>query len=285
MKLAARDNILHLPDGRCLSYAEYGVATGMPVVYCHGAPGSRLSIFADMAETAARCGVHLICVERPGYGLSAARAGHSLLDSSRDVQFLVDALGIGCFRLVGFSGGCPSALACAHALPGRVERVAIVSGLAPMTDAVVSVGMAPMVHGLYELARVDPQALRQVMEPMATSPAGLLAAMAAAAPAVDRSILAAHAQQFEADFAEALRGGIEGIAADFVLAAGAWGFPLADIGTAIDLWIGSEDCNTPPAMTRYLVEALPNAGVHELRGAGHFCLYTHWPQILDRLLA
>ena len=36
------DNLLTLPDGRGLAYAEFGKPDGHPVLYCHGAPGSRL---------------------------------------------------------------------------------------------------------------------------------------------------------------------------------------------------------------------------------------------------
>ena len=32
------DNLLTLPDGRKLAYAEFGQPDGYPVLYCHAAP-------------------------------------------------------------------------------------------------------------------------------------------------------------------------------------------------------------------------------------------------------
>lgn len=277
------DHTLRLPDGRRLSYAEYGTPAGMPVLFFHGAPGSRRSIFADMAEAAVRRGVRLIAPDRPGYGLSDPSSGNSVYDEVSDALTLSDALGIEQFKLIGFSAGSLHALACAHALPARVEGVAIVGGLAPMHAAGVATGMAATVRSLYDLAGSDPGGLREMMAPLAASPASLLATMTMSVPAADQAVLAARAPEFEADFTEALRGGIEGMARSFVQAAGEWAFPLAEIQASVDLWIGTEDRSSPPAMTRYLASVLAHNQVFELPGKGHCCLYTHWPEILDRL--
>lgn len=283
--LGATDKVLRLPDGRRLGYAEYGAAEGMPMLFFHGAPGSRHSIFADMAETAALRGVRLIAPDRPGYGLSDPLSGRSVCDWTTDVLALTNALGIDRFKLIGFSMGSLYALACAHAQPAQVERVAIAGGLAPMSVAGVSTEMSATARSLYDLARSDPGALRQAMTPLANSATDLLAAIAASTPVADQMLLAARSAWFEADFSESLRGGIEGIASDFVLAAGEWSFPLAEIRTAVDLWIGTEDRNTPPAMTRHLASVLSHSQLFELPGEGHFCLYAYWNEILNRLTA
>lgn len=279
------DQTLRLPDGRQLGYAEYGVPNGMPVLYFHGAPGSRRSVFADMAAAAAQRGLRVIAPERPGYGLSDPMDGRTTSNWTADVTALTKALGIDRFHLIGFSMGSLYALACAQALPARVERVAIVGGLAPLSVVGVDADRAAAMRDLYALARADPRALREAMAPLADSAAGLVETMAALAAAVDRELLAAHAPWFEADYAETLRTGIEGVACDTVLAAGTWPFPLAEIRAEVDLWIGTEDCFTPPAMTRHLAAVLPHNRLFELPGAGHCCLYTHWPKILDRLIA
>lgn len=276
------DNTLCLPDGRRLGYAEYGAPAGMPVLFFHGAPGSRRSIFDDMAEAAAQRGIWLIAPDRPGYGLSDPLSGRSVRDWATDVLALTNALGIDRFNIIGFSMGSLFALDCAHALPAQVDRVAIAGGLAPMGIAGVTTEMSAAVRSLYDLARCDPGGLREVMAPLASSPASLLAAMTASAPAADRALLAARASWFEPDFAEALRGGIEGMACDFVLSAGEWLFSLAEIQANVDLWIGTEDCNTPSAMTHHFTFMLPHNQLFELSGEGHFCLYTHWNEILDR---
>ncbi len=60
---------LRLEDGRLLGYAVYGDPEGWPIFYFHGFPGSRLE--AQLADrVAARMGIRLIALDRPGFGLS-----------------------------------------------------------------------------------------------------------------------------------------------------------------------------------------------------------------------
>ena len=278
------DHALRMADGRRLAYAEYGAPAGMPALFFHGAPGSRLSIFGDMNAAAAQRGVRLIVPERPGYGLSDPLSGRTVRDWTDDVLTLTDALGVERFKIIGFSMGSLYALACAHALPQRVKRVAVAGSLAPLSVQGVSTGRSDALRSLYALAQTDPHGLRRELAPLADS-ATLFAVMAASAPAVDQALLAAHRSWFEADFAESIRGGIEGMACDVALAAGEWTFPLEQIQASVDLWLGTEDCITPPAMARHLASVLPHNQLFELPGEGHYCLYSRWHQILDRLAA
>jgi pimeloyl-ACP methyl ester carboxylesterase len=105
---------LTLPDGRRLSHAQFGDPHGVPVVYCHGFPGSRL----EARQTDAfgrRLGVRVIAFDRPGYGGSDYQRGRQLTDWPADVAAALDLLGIGRFALLGISGGAPYALAAASA--------------------------------------------------------------------------------------------------------------------------------------------------------------------------
>jgi pimeloyl-ACP methyl ester carboxylesterase len=77
-----REVTIDLVDGRVLGYREYGEVTGMPVVYFHGMPGSRLDPVA-LDEEYRRLGVRVVAIERPGYGLSTARARDRSSDRER----------------------------------------------------------------------------------------------------------------------------------------------------------------------------------------------------------
>src|SRR5437868_11568012 len=68
-----------LRDGRTLGFAEYGSAGGMPVVYFHGWPSSRLEP-AAVAEVCTELQVRLIAPDRPGLGLSDFQRGRTILD-------------------------------------------------------------------------------------------------------------------------------------------------------------------------------------------------------------
>jgi pimeloyl-ACP methyl ester carboxylesterase len=51
MRTLRDDNILRLPDGRRLGYAEYGDPDGKPVILFHGTLNSRLMYFKTMIGT------------------------------------------------------------------------------------------------------------------------------------------------------------------------------------------------------------------------------------------
>lgn len=272
-----------LPDGRRLGYAEYGAPNGRPVLFFHGAPGSR-HIHADMAGHAAQCGIRLIAVERPGYGLSDPQPKRAMADWPNDIAALADALGLERFSIIGFSGGSPYPLSCAYSLPDRVEKVALAAALAPLDAPGATVGMSPMVSGLYALAQANPDGLKDSFAAIASSPAALVAAMSASATDWDRKVIGARHAEFVTEYTQTLRGGIEGVASDFVLASGNWGFPLDGIKAEVHLWIGTADRNTPPAMTAYLASRLPNSRTFMLEGEGHFAFYGYWEEILRRLV-
>lgn len=280
----ATDQTLRLPDGRTLGYADYGAPDGLPVLFFHGAPGSRQSIFSDMAEAAVQRGIRLLVPERPGYGLSDPLRERTLATWTNDVRAFTHALGIERYKLIGFSMGSLYALACAQALPTQVGRIAIIGGLAPLSIAKVDAGRSETLCAFYALASNDLHGLRNAMAPLAGSPTGLVETMATSAAPIDQTLFAARGSEFVVDYTEALRGGIESIARDVELAAGTWTLPLTEIMAETDLWVGTEDCSAPPPMTRYLASVLPHSRVFELPGAGHFCLYTHWQAILDQLL-
>ena len=272
-----------LPDGRKLGYAEYGAPDGTPVLFFHGAPGSR-HIHADMADIAARRNIRLIAVERPGYGLSDAKPGRTLLDFADDVAALVDTLEINQFALIGFSAGSPHALACASKLSHRIRRIALPGPFAPLDVAGVAKDLSPTLSGLFALAQTNPAEMRNTLNAIAPTPEALAAAMCASLGESDKQLFEARQAEFETEYSKTLRSGIEGIASDFVLISQGWGFPLDGIKNETHLWCGTLDGNTPPAMTTYLASVLPNCQTFMLENEGHCALYAHWDEVLARLV-
>ena len=273
-----------LPDGRQLGYAEYGTPMGTPVLFFHGAPGSRLSIFEGMSEAAAERGIRVIAPDRPGYGLSTFIARNSLLDYINDVRELLCKLDIQSCRLIGFSMGTLFAFACAYALPEQIERVATVGAAAPMQMPGVLEGLSTSSRDLFALARADVTTFNNVISSMAADGKELFSVMVATMSKPDQTTLAAHQSAFTTDFTATIVNGAQGVITDLVLAANPWDFSPENIKCHVDLWVGSEDSNTPPAMTRYMASVLPDNHIFELQGKGHCCLYTHWEAILDALL-
>ena len=128
------DQRLRLPDGRMLGFCVYGEPAGMPVVFLHGTPGSRLQI-AFAHEVCRGLGVALIAPDRWGYGLSEAPRDVVLSAYADDMAALMDHLGHARFCIGGVSGGAPYAAAVAACLVSRVLAVAFVSPVGPIADA------------------------------------------------------------------------------------------------------------------------------------------------------
>jgi len=174
------EGALRLPGGRRLGYAEFGPATGKPLLWFHGTPGARRQISPQARALAHERGVRIVSVERPGIGESTPHVYETLLHFARDIEQLCDALGIERFGVVGLSGGGPYALACAHELPGRVVAAAVLGGVAP------AVGPDAAPGGASALIRIFAPWVRRARQPVGGMLRGLIRLLEPLAdPAVD----------------------------------------------------------------------------------------------------
>lgn len=136
-----------LPDGRKLGYAEYGSSTGRPIILLHGFGCSRYD-GAHFDEVGKEVGARVIGVDRPGMGLSSPLPNWTVLEFAKDVEHLTDHLELDGYcvmvslfsdlidlllkSLEGISGGGPTTLACAKALPQtRLKAVAMIVAIGP----------------------------------------------------------------------------------------------------------------------------------------------------------
>ncbi len=120
--------ILKLPDGRKISYRQYGAADGMPVFYFHGTPGSSLEPLLINQQILIDHKIRVIAPNRPGIGLSDMVEKRGFSNWPADVISLANHLDIGRFAVWGFSGGSTYAAACAAIIPDRLTAAVIVSG-------------------------------------------------------------------------------------------------------------------------------------------------------------
>jgi pimeloyl-ACP methyl ester carboxylesterase len=154
-------SLLTLRDGRTLAYLEVGKATGAPVFHFHGHGSSRLEALA-LSDAAEKARVRLVAFDRPGIGYSDPKVGDRLLDWPSDVAEAADQFGIARFAVQGMSAGGPYALACAHALRGRVSACSLVSAVPPPGIALLA-GPA-MRRFAWWVARTFPKYLRRRLE-------------------------------------------------------------------------------------------------------------------------
>jgi pimeloyl-ACP methyl ester carboxylesterase len=127
-------------DGRSVGFADYGTPGDTAVLWCHGAPGSRLEP-AHLQPEAVAAGLRIIGIDRPGYGLSTTQPGRTIAQWVPDALAVADHLGIARFVVVGVSTGGAYALATAALAPDRVLGVV---ACCSMTDMRWSDGRSTM---------------------------------------------------------------------------------------------------------------------------------------------
>jgi pimeloyl-ACP methyl ester carboxylesterase len=282
-------------DDRSVMVRDAGDARGVPVVHFHGTPGSRLEPgFGD--EIARHLGIRVISFDRPGYGQSGA-AVSSLQRVARDVEAIVDELGIAVFATFGWSGGGPFALAAAATMPGRVTRVGVSGGLAP-TQEMPNARDALTQNDISALSYLPDDPIRSA-ESFRQGNEELLDAMMGVrddeqAPWIDwmwgesdPKIVgdATVRQALHGSFREALRQGPMAIAWDNVAFIGPWGFDLAEVKSPVRLWYGDRDQMAPVANGRWLQRHLPEAELVVYHDGGHLLPLEHCAEMLQAVTA
>jgi len=282
-------NIITLPNGRTLAYAEYGDPKGKPVFFFHGTPGSHF--FRPPDSITARRGVRLICVDRPGYGLSTFQPGRSLFDWPVDVAQLADARGIDRFAVAGHSGGGPHTLACAYALPDRLSAAVTLSGAGPADIPGATAGMTELNRLGCKLGQYVPWLLWRILiwlvyRQRCADPGKAMDRDTGHRPPADDALISQPAirEACLQSEREAFRGGLKGLAWDARLLVRPWGFRLEEIKTPVFLWHGTDDDLTTIPMARYMAEKIPNCQIKICEGEAHLLLFPHWEEILTQLI-
>lgn len=313
---AQRENqICQLPDGRVLGFAEYGVPAGTPLLFFHGFPSSRLEGYA--ADGLARHrNVRLLCIDRPGFGLSTPQPGRSILDWAADVENFAHGVGLSRFAVIGGSGGGPYALACAHALPrDMLSAVGLFASGPPWAAGAhhMSVArrwarwmalnmpgaLAALLQGLVSSTRwvlnvgfvsrwLENVLGKQAEKSAAEHPElhGLETAESDGSVKTERTDKERKddliRMMLEAPYAQGTKATVD---ETLLLSAPDWGFRLEDVEyNKVQIWHGVEDKNAPIAAIRYLAERVPHAELHELEGDSHYTMFKHLDNAMKEVI-
>lgn len=258
---------VQLDGDRRLTYAEYGRSDGVPVVFLHGTPGSRL-LGQLLEPTASDLGVRVLAPDRPGYGQSSPWPDRSVREAETFLTPILDDSGVETAGLVAFSGGAPYALATAATRPDRIDRVDIISGATPAHLSEETPGIQRFLAGL---ATTTPALLRGLFRGQAWLAARLDPSFVLAQYTADDGdpVPDAAAETVKADFVEAFADSRRGAVTEFQHMATDWGIDVESITAKVHLWHGADDTNVPIADARRLEEWVPNAQLHALDGADH----------------
>ena len=279
-----------LPDGRRLGFAEFGDPLGPLVLWFHGSPGARRQVPPAGRHAADELGLRVVCVERPGVGVSTDHAYRDLRDWAVDVSVVADRLGHERFLVVGLSGGGPYALACAHELPDRVAAVGLMGSLVP------TAGDEAVATGLVALSRPFNRVLTALRRPLglglwgfvrATNPLAhpLYQGFARVMPEGDRRVLGDPA--LEAMFVDDLvlggRRQFQAMVNDFVLIGRPWGFRVADVRVPVRWWHGDSDPFVPLKQAERTAAVLPDCELVVRPGESHLGDFAAADEVLTTL--
>jgi pimeloyl-ACP methyl ester carboxylesterase len=283
---------LELGGGRVLGYDDVGDPQGRPVVYLHGTPDARTARHPD-DSLAARLGVRLLAVDRPGFGETSPHPDRYRL--GRDLVALLDHLDLAAATLLGWSSGALAALAAAPALHGRCRRMVLVGGLPPV-EAYRAPGildaLAPARRSFAALGLEDDPAgvaaeMAPYVVPMPLTPDLARDHVLEGAGAVGRRELASVPGAVEA-LAAALQAGVAqgttGIEHDLRHQLEP-GLDLASMAVPVVLVHGEHDELAPPVVGTWLAARLPDALVEVVPAAGHHLIFPRWEQLLGRVAA
>lgn len=284
--------VIVLPDGRRLAYDDVGAPDGVPLVYVHGTPDSRLSRHPDDGIAASE-GVRLVALDRPGTGASDPHPDATLVSLGHDIALLLDHLQLSETLLLGWSSGGLSALAAAAVLGDRVGALGLVAPIPPVEayrDAALVASLGPERRAFVELALELPPAELAVevapfLVPLPLGPELALEHVLDGAGERGREELATvpgAAAQLARGLAASVAQGTAGLRHDLELQLEP-GLDLAVISTAVRTFHGGADGVSPPLVGSWLVSHLANAVLDLSEGASHHLLFPRWGGILRAL--
>jgi pimeloyl-ACP methyl ester carboxylesterase len=277
------------PD-RLVAYERWGVLDGQPMFFLHGSPGCRLNRHPD-ATLWPNLGLHVVTIDRPGYGGSTPLPGRRVSHAAGDVAAVADALGLGRFLVLGSSGGGPHALACAAELGDRVLACAAVASAAPLLPGEVEDLIGLNRQSLRILAEDGRPGMVDFLGPLRdqflADPLGALGIQLADAPAVDiqwnqrEDVQTVRREAIR----EALRPGVQGWVDDSVSIFGDdWNLDLDRVTCPVRFWHSDDDKNGPLSAIQRLVDSVPGATLTVWSGEGHSAPARNMEQVLGDLL-
>jgi pimeloyl-ACP methyl ester carboxylesterase len=286
--------LMETTDGRRLEFLTGGQGDGFPLLF-HGGTPSAVVAYPPLWEAAARAGLRLVTISRPGYGASTPRtvtaAPPTMLDDAADAVAVLDHLGFDDFVTLGWSGGGPRSLACAAAFPERCRAAASLAGVAPYgVDGLAWLdGMGPENVRDFTLALEGRDAVRPVLEEeiaglAAVTGEQIVEAFGGLVDEVDAAALTGDFGDYvAATFRRSAEQGVAGILEDTLQVVRPWGFDLSDLTVPVSIWQGAHDRMVPYGHGRWLADAVPGARAHLFDDEGHLSLVARVDEILAEL--
>lgn len=281
---------IQLSDGRMMSYEEYGDPDGELVVHCHSVLGCRLEQSFNADEISRQKKVRVVVADRPGFGASDPDPKASFAKWPHDLVQLMDFFKADQCSLTGYAMGGQYALACAHELPERIKRVALISaGMTPETSEDYE-QIVPLYKMNNKLARHVPKVYKLLssvlVKGVLNDTENFFSRLSEKLGPADQQVM--NSKHFKEDMFASLREGFkqggEASSRDIIQYMHDWGFDLNKISVPVDIWHGDRDRHVPCVLSNKFESCLSDKRFFTESGMGHYMFYTHWEKILTELL-
>lgn len=286
-----------LESGRSLGLSAFGdpVARRL-VVLCHPTPGA--GGFDPDPLITGPWGVHLLQLDRPGYGISSpltegeevsveARADDlaEYLDRSESAARSTQRVDFGAVGVVGWGSGGAVALSLAARHPDLVDRLTIVSTPSPKRRKPVDpdsfaaefwkVGHHHTIADIQQAIEVLPSTGFEALGIAPDDPA-----FSSGSDLEEAGLRSRLARMLD----ESSTQGTLGLAGDLLaLQDHAWADDLAKVTASVQLVYGTADPVADVGDARWFAKRLADAEVIEVEGAGRLAIVTAWERILQHV--
>lgn len=287
--------LIHLittEDGRQLSVIEDGDPNGIPILFQHGTPGSKL-LFQPWIDDALEKNIRLLSYNRPGFGGSTPCPGRKIADVAQNVTAIAKTLDIDRLLTWGISGGGPHALACAALLPDLVTAVASLACPTPYGiedfDWIAGMGKGALDEinaALEGRAALEAFTENETYSIKSATAEQLVAVFQNYISPPDAEVLTKDYAQFTLDsILTGIHESREGWVDDNLAFISDWGFSLDQIKVPVLLMQGAQDHIVPLSHYEWLAVNIPGVDARLLPDDGHLSLKVNCiPQVHTWLL-
>ncbi|WP_236556048.1 alpha/beta fold hydrolase [Alcanivorax sp. S71-1-4] len=280
---------MNLPDGRVLSWYEYGDPKGRPLLTLDNLGGAvpDHTLFDDWYR---QQGLRVILVIRPGYGLSTARRGMQFRDLGPDLRALCGHLNLCRPSMAAYCGGGPYALCAAALEPDLFDRLGLLATTVPIEH--FELDKLDRIHAMFlRLFRRDPRLFvlvgRLALRGVQRAPEKYFSRLAQSLCPGDQQVL--NDPDLLARLIRRMRQshfqGARIIIDEYLRLQQPWGVDLSQISIPVLMWHGDDDRVISVGGAHALARDIPGAQFRALPGLGRFLIYRVWQDFLTALLA
>lgn len=286
--LSGQEQRVVLPDGRILSWYEYGLPQGRPVFSLEGLGGGRPhhSIYDSWYK---ENNLRVINIIRPGYGISTLKPELQFVDLADDILFLCQHLHCHKPIMAAYCCGGTYALCAAAKYPHLFERLGVLGTTVPIEFW--ELDKLDFMHSLFlRIHRASPKIfsmfLRLAMRGMLRDPEKSYANIAKSFSGRDAEILSDPLIQKRSIELQKERRyqGTEMLIREYQLLQSPWNIDLGNIKTPTWVWHGEEDPTISINSARATAAAIPNARFKAIPKQGRFLVHDVWLEFLAELM-